>query len=132
MVYKLSECVVLCRCCVCMQWTHSSSSFHPCIILNRHIKCNYKMSISVSTRRRTILCWALWSSKSLQFTAAKDKHFATWLFYLIVYTISLRLTHFTIHIHTKHIRISSENGFDVYVYTCTVCSVIHLARTKSI
>lgn len=65
---------------------HSSSSFHPCIILNRHIKCNYKMSISVSILVGRFLLSALLSlHRSLQFTFTKDKQFATWLFYLNAY-----------------------------------------------
>lgn len=32
---------------VCVCSAHNSS-FHSCIVLNRHMKCNYKMSISVS------------------------------------------------------------------------------------
>lgn len=100
--------------CVHLQCTrYSSSSFHPCIILNRHIKCNYKMSISVSILVGRFLLSAL---LLLQFTFTKDKQFAAWLFYLIVYMcICQNFLRANTHTPTHLGYMQSENEFVIHL-----------------
>lgn len=86
---------------VCVSELHCSS-FHACIILNRHIKCNYKISISVFIVGGWFFSSALWFSERSQFftfITMKDKRFATRVYFIWLYTQFPTLNPFQNHMH---------------------------------